>query len=67
MKHKCPVCDNLTIKNPGSFELCPICNWEDDNIQRKKPDFEGGANEESLNQAREAYQKKRRKKAKELF
>ncbi len=36
----------------GSFEICRICLWEDDNVQASDPDFPGGANKMSLNQAR---------------
>ena len=36
-------------------EICPVCGWEDDKFQRNHPDFDGGANVMSLNQAREAY------------
>ena len=39
------------------FEICPVCNWEDDDVQFNNPDFRGGANKESLNEARENYKK----------
>lgn len=50
----CPCCGYLTLSEPssGTFEICPVCNWEDDDVQFKNIDFEGGANEESLRQAR---------------
>ncbi|MDD4807476.1 MAG: CPCC family cysteine-rich protein [Oscillospiraceae bacterium] len=35
--------------------MCPVCGWEDDGVQLDEPDLEGGANEMSLNEAREAY------------
>ena len=34
------------------YDICPICFWEDDGVQFADPDYEGGANEESLNAAR---------------
>jgi hypothetical protein len=43
--------------NPGSFELCPICWWEDDSVQFEDQDYEGGANEPSLRQARLNFSK----------
>lgn len=57
-KYKCPCCGYLTLKNeaPGSFEICPVCFWEDDNIQYFNPDYEGGANGVSLKQARKNYE-----------
>ncbi len=55
--YPCPCCGYLTISEPppGTFEICPVCNWEDDYVQFNNIDFEGGANEESLREARENY------------
>lgn len=51
----CPVCGKHRFKEDDNFEICPICGWEDDGIQRDDPDYEGGANEMSLNQMKKAY------------
>ncbi|MFO0390208.1 MAG: CPCC family cysteine-rich protein [Alphaproteobacteria bacterium] len=50
----CPCCKYLTRSwlEHGTFEICPICLWEDDYAQSKQPDLSGGANVVSLNQAR---------------
>ncbi|RUT05051.1 hypothetical protein DSM106972_038720 [Dulcicalothrix desertica PCC 7102] len=58
-KFLCPCCENLTLEEDriGSFEICPVCFWENDNIQFDDPDYEGGANKVSLNQARQNYKK----------
>ncbi|MBO9829905.1 hypothetical protein J7373_16760 [Xanthomonas sp. A2111] len=48
----CPCCGNLTIEEPGQYEICPVCQWEDDPVQSGDPGYSGGANELSLNQAR---------------
>jgi Cysteine-rich CPCC len=55
--HACPCCGKLTLKSepPGSYELCPVCYWEDDGVQFADPEYEGGANRESLNVARVNY------------
>lgn len=55
----CPCCGYLTLENPenNTFNICPICYWEDDDIQNKNPDLAGGANEESLNEARKNFKK----------
>lgn len=29
-RHACPCCRCFTLKEPGSFEICPVCFWEDD-------------------------------------
>ena len=54
---KCPCCQYLTLSEepPGTFEICPVCRWEDDNVQYNDPDSEGGANSVSLKKARENY------------
>jgi len=53
----CPCCGNLTLplEPPGTFSLCEVCWWEDDPVQFADPDYEGGANAASLNQARELF------------
>lgn len=53
----CPVCGKYTFDNPGEYDTCPVCGWEDDVIQRLNPDEDCCANQMSLNQAREAYKK----------
>lgn len=51
----CPCCKSLVLEESGEYEICPVCGWEDDPVQRKDPDFAGGANELSLNEARKAF------------
>jgi len=53
----CPCCGELTRseKDYGTFDICDVCGWEDDNVQADDPDYEGGANRPSLNQARQNY------------
>ena len=55
-KNLCPVCGKFVFKESGKFEICEICGWEDDPLQRREPDFEGGANKKSLNEARREYE-----------
>jgi hypothetical protein len=52
-KYYCPCCGYDTLKEepPGTYDICPICFWEDDPIQFNDPDYEGGANQVSLRQA----------------
>ena len=56
----CPCCGYLTLSdwNDGSWELCSVCNWEDDEVQFRNPDYEGGANRKSLHQARVCFHSK---------
>ncbi len=59
LKYKCPCCGYYTFasKPNGTYDICPICFWEDDLFQSENPDLEGMANPVSLNQARENYKK----------
>jgi hypothetical protein len=41
---------------PGSFEICPVCFWEDDNVRFRRPAMEGGTNPVSLVEAQRNYQ-----------
>ncbi len=54
--YACPCCEQLTLeeKPPATFEICSQCRWEDDNVQFHDPNVRGGANTESLNDARAA-------------
>ena len=45
----------MTEEPPGTFEVCPVCYWEDDDVQFRNLDYEGGANIISLRIARENY------------
>ena len=51
----CPCCGQHYFREKGAYEICPVCGWEDDPLQRKDPDFAGGANTVSLNEARKKY------------
>lgn len=37
------------------YDICPFCGWENDPIQLSNPDRKGGANRESLNEAKKLY------------
>jgi hypothetical protein len=54
----CPVCNSLVFlakDYPGSYVICKFCGWEDDFIQVSNPTMAGGANDVSLDQAKENY------------
>ncbi len=55
----CPVCEYLTFDNddgfPGSYNICPVCYWEDDPVQYHDHNYEGGANRVSVNQAKKNF------------
>ncbi|HSI71584.1 MAG TPA: CPCC family cysteine-rich protein [Fimbriimonas sp.] len=57
MNYPCPCCGNRTLSEqpPGTYEICGVCFWEDDPVQFADPELAGGANEVSLNKAKENY------------
>jgi hypothetical protein len=56
--YPCPCCGYLVFKEkPGSYDVCPICYWEDDAVQLAFPMMEGGANSLSLWQAQKNFQR----------
>lgn len=61
----CPVCHQYEFEIKDFFEICPICGWEDDGIQRDDPDYAGGANRLSLNNYKKAWEEKCTKAPKE--
>ncbi|HEI2325144.1 TPA: hypothetical protein SI485_004590, partial [Escherichia coli] len=28
--YKCPCCGYLTLPERGQYDICPVCQWEDD-------------------------------------
>ena len=56
-KVKCPMCGKYTFEEVDDYDVCQVCGWENEDFQYRTPDFAGGANDMSLNQAREAYKR----------
>jgi len=53
--YPCPCCGYLVFTElPGSFQLCPICGWEDDALQLQYPE-EAGTNPVSLHEAQQNF------------
>ncbi len=56
--YPCPCCGFLTLIEPagsGTFDICPVCFWEDDPFQLQRPESNGGANKVSLNEAKKNF------------
>lgn len=55
MRYQCSCCQYYTLQEE-SDDICPVCAWQEDIVQREDPDFTGGPNLGiSLNQARKNY------------
>ena len=54
----CPCCGYLPFSEPpGSYDICPICFWEDDGLQLEfATTLSGGANRVTLLEAQRNYQ-----------
>ncbi len=59
---RCPCCNKGFVDEGHEFDICPVCGWEDDDYQFSHPDYSGGANHMSLNEARQAYREGRQVK-----
>lgn len=52
---KCPVCGKYGFEEYSDFDICPVCNWENDGLQYDDHNYAGGANHISVNEARIEY------------
>lgn len=53
--YPCRCCGFLTLSDPGVYEICPVCFWEDDPVQNEDSSFAGGANRVTLDEARRNF------------
>lgn len=55
--YACPCCGFLTLDEPppGTFNICPVCYWEDDPVQFAEPSLPSGANIVPLAEARRNF------------
>ena len=58
-KYKCICCGYYTFEENVimNHDICDVCFWENDGIQNFDPNFRGGANQMSLNEARENFKR----------
>jgi hypothetical protein len=45
----------LTLSDHGGYEICPVCDWEDDPTTIFKPGERGGPNHLSLTEGRRHF------------
>lgn len=55
----CPCCGYQTLPEgePGSYEVCPVCDWLDDPIQFGDEEFVSDTNHVALQEGRENVRK----------
>jgi len=55
----CPCCGYLTICEPATYEICPVCFWEDDGQDDPDADeVHGGPNRDlSLTKGRDNFRR----------
>jgi hypothetical protein len=57
--YPCPSCGFMVFDEPsGSYDICPVCDWEDDPVQFSYPAMGGGANKESLHSYQQLWIKR---------
>ncbi|MGC4942942.1 CPCC family cysteine-rich protein [Kribbella sp. DT2] len=55
-RYPCVCCGHLTMdETVGSYQICPVCFWEDDQVQLRTPDTVLGANRVPLVEAQRNY------------
>ena len=51
----CPICERHQFED--SYDICPVCFWENEGVQYDDPDIGGGANNLSLNDYKKRWKK----------
>lgn len=54
-KYMCACCLQYTLDAIGQHDYCPVCGWEDDDLQNEDIHRAGGANSMSIDEARKAF------------
>ncbi len=59
IRYKCPCCGNYTFKNRlnGTYDICPVCFWEDAIYDYHNPDRICSCNKVSINEAKENFKR----------
>ena len=53
--NRCACCGEHSLPPDSAFEICPVCGWQDDDVQNDDSLFKGGANDMCLKQAQKEY------------
>ena len=55
--YKCPCCESTYFLKNGDYDICPVCNWENDKTQNADIYYRGGANKSCLSESIAYYRK----------
>jgi cold shock CspA family protein len=53
--HLCPVCGAAVVGQPGDYDICDACSWEDDPSQLDDPSSSGANGAVTLSEARTTW------------
>ncbi|EEW2168121.1 hypothetical protein PPV52_004650 [Escherichia coli O103] len=51
--YKCPCCGYLTLPERGQYDICPVCQWEDDGRSEDRLNSYSSVNHATLKEYRE--------------
>ena len=60
IKIKCPICGEHEFSYANSYEICPVCEWENCEFQYKYQDDDAGPNGMSMNDYRNNWMNKKK-------
>lgn len=59
--HMCPVCGEYKFPDFASFDICPICGWEDNGVDLDDENGGWGTNGKTIFQVKKEFEEKRKK------
>ena len=52
---QCPCCDYFCLRTRGSYDVCPVCYWEDDGVGLGQLDEPSAVNHITLREGRRNF------------